>query len=49
MRSYIILFFKKLGKIAVVIKTTVLGDFLYAFFSIHYGYAGYEKLGEMLL
>lgn len=34
MRGYMIFFFK-LGKITVVIKTTVLGDFLYAFFSIN--------------
>ncbi len=35
MWGYMILFFKKLGKIAVVVKTTAFGDFLYAFFSIN--------------
>ncbi len=35
MWGYMILFFKKLGKITVVVKTTALSDFLYAFFSIN--------------
>ncbi len=33
--GHMILFFEKLGKIAVVFKTTVLGNFLYVFFSIN--------------